>query len=52
MERVYDTDLTDRQWDLISDLFPVQHLIVGLLTRFYSWRCIVNAIFYRIHLGV
>ena len=52
MERVYDTDLTDRQWDLISDLFPVQHLIVGLLTRFYSWRCIVNAIFYRIHSGV
>jgi putative transposase len=52
MERIYDTDLTDSQWNLIRDLFPVQYLILGLVTRFYPWRRIVNAILYRTKSGV
>lgn len=47
--KLYDTDLTDREWEIIQPLIPV--LKPGGRPRQVNIREIINAIFYIQHSG-
>lgn len=52
MQRIYDTDLSDGEWAMISDLFPERARYPNLKTTFIPFRAIVDAILYRTKTGV
>jgi transposase len=45
-ERNYSTDLTDGQWGLLEPLLPIPDAAKGGRPRRYSYRQILNALFY------
>jgi putative transposase len=48
MTSVYDTDLTDEQWDLVANLFAPAKIA---RPRIYGARQLLNAIFYVLRSG-
>ena len=50
MKRIYETDITDNQWEMIKDFFPIPEKMGRPKT--YSPREILNGIFYLDKTGV